>query len=231
MSGMEAARQITIMELENKKIIEKMSNVELISFEAIIQEEKKKRGIKTKTAQEISNASRYGNDTKYNSGRDDYMTPPDIYKPLLELFKRDKFDIDVCCTKENIPANIHYTKQQNGLLQKWSGLCFCNPPWNKTPYWIKKGFQESDHPDTHICFIIPSNRFETSYMQDYIINNPNALWLILPQKRGFIIPGQEDIPPVPSVGVAVAIMSRNAKELQKQINYTNLFKATAFMGD
>ena len=68
-------------------------------------------------------------------------------------------------------------------------------------------------------------------MQDYIINNPNALWLILPQKRGFIIPGQEDVPPIPSVGVAIAIMSPKAKKLQKEINDKNLFKATAFIGN
>ena len=67
--------------------------------------------------------------------------------------------------------------------------------------------------------------------EDYIINNPNALWLILPQKRGFIIPGQEDVPPIPSVGVAIAIMSPKAKKLQKEINDRNLFKATAFIGN
>lgn len=218
---MTSSHQITVYEAISKLKAEKMTNHELITFEKAIKEEKKQRGI----------GGRYGGDEHYKSGRDDYMTPLDIYKPLLSLFKTDKFDIDVCCTKENIPANIHYTKNENGLLQKWSGLCFCNPPWNRTPHWLKKGFHESSNPDTHICFVIPSNRFETNYMQDYIINNPNALWLILPKKRGFIIPGQEDKEPIPSVGVAIAIMSHAAKKLQKEINDTNLFKATAFIGN
>ncbi|MBE7708923.1 MAG: hypothetical protein E7Z93_00575 [Cyanobacteria bacterium SIG32] len=213
--------QITITEAINSLEAQQMSDQELILYEKAIKEVKKKRGI----------GGRYGGEEHYKSGRDDYMTPPDIYGSLLELFNRNKFDIDVCCTKENIPANIHYTKNENGLLQKWSGLCFCNPPWDKTPKWVAKGFEESTNPGTHICFVIPSNRFETGYMQDYIINNPNALWLILPQKRGFIIPGQEDKKPIPSVGVAIAIMSPEAKKLQKEINNKNLFKATAFIGN
>jgi hypothetical protein len=213
--------QVTVIEAINKIEAQQMSDEELLLYEQAIKEIKKKRGI----------GGRYGGDEHYKSGRDDYMTPPDIYGPLLKLFNREKFDIDVCCTKENIPANIHYTKNENGLLQKWSGLCFCNPPWNKTPKWINKGFHESVNPDTHICFVIPSNRFETGYMQDHIMNNPNALWLILPQKRGFIIPGQEDQKPIPSVGVAIAIMSPDAKKLQKEINNKNLFNATAFIGN
>ncbi len=213
--------QITVIEAINKLKAEKMTDDELITFEKAIKEEKKQRGI----------GGRYGGDEHYNSGRDDYMTPPDIYQPLLTLFKKEKFDIDVCCTKENIPANIHYTKSENGLLQKWIGLCFCNPPWNKTPHWLKKGFQESSRKNTHVCFVIPSNRFETNYMQECIINNPNALWLILPKKRGFIIPGQEDKEPIPSVGVAIAIMSTEAKRLQEEINNANLFNATAFIGN
>lgn len=175
--------------------------------------------------------SRYGNDSKYNSLREDYKTPEDIYRPLLDLFNRNKFDIDVCCTEDNIPANIRYTQKENGLLQEWSGLCFCNLPWKKTPAWVKKGFEEHKKNKCEICFVIPSNRFETGYMQDCIVNNPHATFFILPQKRGFIIPGQEDIPPLPSVGVAIAIISHRARELQYSLNYFCEFKTTSFSGN
>jgi len=63
------------------------------------------------------------------------------------------------------------------------------------------------------------------------MTNPNALWMILPQKRGFIIPGAEDVPPIPSVGVAIAIMSSDAQKLQKKINDENIFKTTAYIGN
>ena len=211
--------QITITEAINKIEAQQMTDDELDLFEEAIKKIKKKRGI----------GGRYGGD-RYKSVRDDYMTPKEIYLPLLELFNKEKFDIDVCCNQTNIPANIYYTINENGLLQNWSGLCFCNPPWKQTPKWLKKGFEELDE-NTHICYVIPSNRYETDYMQKLLINNPNALWLILPGKRGFIIPGQENVPPIPSVGVSIAIMSMQVQKLQKIINENNIFNATAFIGN
>lgn len=212
--------QITIMEAINKLNAQQMTDDELNLYEKAIKEIKKKKGI----------GGRYGGDDHYKSGRDDYMTPPELYVPFLKLFNKEKFDIDVCCTQKNIPANIHYTKNENGLLQKWSGFCFCNCPWQKTPAWIKKGYLEASDPNTHICYIMPANRFETDYMQKYFIKNKNALWAILPQKRGFIIPGKENEVPIPSVGVAIGIMSQEAENLQKIINENNLFNAVAILG-
>ena len=75
--------QITVFEAINKIKAEKMTDEELITFEKAIKEEKKQRGI----------GGRYGGDEHYKSGRDDYMTPSDIFEPLLELFQKDKFDI------------------------------------------------------------------------------------------------------------------------------------------
>lgn len=61
---------------------------------------------------------RYASDTHYNSLRDDYKTPPEIYKPILEVFNRKEFDIDVACTEHNIPAKRHFTKAEDGLKQE-----------------------------------------------------------------------------------------------------------------
>ena len=70
------------------------------------------------------NSSRYSNADHYKALRDDYKTPPHIYEPILKYFKMNKFDIDVCCTDKNIPAEKYYTKEDDGLAQKWKGLCF-----------------------------------------------------------------------------------------------------------
>lgn len=178
--------------------------------------------------------SRYGNNEKYNSIRDDYMTPEDIYKPMLEIFGKQRFDIDVCCTVPNIPANINYTKNENGLLQNWSGLCFCNPPWKPTAKWLKKGVIEVQKtlnaikPACEVVYVIPSNRLETLYMQEHIINNPNCVWMVLPGKRGFIIPGHENEQLIPSVGVMVAILTNRPAWVLEQLNTIKPFNTTAF---
>ena len=75
--------QITVTEAINKIEARQMTDDELLLYEKAIKEIKKKRGL----------GGRYGGSEHYTSGRDDYMTPPDLYEPLLELFQRDKFDI------------------------------------------------------------------------------------------------------------------------------------------
>ena len=40
----------------------------------------------------------------YDALRDDYKTPPQIYKGLLLFAGINEFDLDVCCSDENIPA-------------------------------------------------------------------------------------------------------------------------------
>ena len=179
----------------------------------------------------MEKTTRYGSGVKYGSNRDDYMTPPEIYEPILKLFNKNKFDIDVCCTQNNIPAWNHYTKEDNGLLKSWSGLCFCNPPWNKAQDWIKKGAKEMNcYSAPTVCYVLPANRFETGYMQKFILNNEEVAWLVLPNKQGFIIPGQEHVPPIPSVGVLIAVMSKHAEDIREDMNDRNIFKTTAYRG-
>lgn len=174
---------------------------------------------------------RYKNEEKYNSIREDYMTPAAIYQPLLDLFKRTEFDIDVCCTKHNIPAKQHFTKDIDGLSQQWGGLCFCNPPWKYTGAWMAKGAESlQTDPEFIGCYVIPSDRLYVKYMQKLILNNPQAVFAILPQKQGYIIPGAEDVPPVPSVGTIILILSNKAQEIAAELNKGNVYDATFFVG-
>ena len=180
---------------------------------------------------EAQERQRYAsNDVRYNSLRADYKTPPEIYNKILEIFNREYFDFDVACTEHNIPANTYFTKQENGLEQSWFGVCFCNPPWNKTKNFMEHAMNQ---PDAYTCFVVASDRFYVDYMQKCVINNPRAVFLVLPKKQGFIIPGEEDKVPVPSVGTSVIIIcptSEDAESVKDILNVRNLFNTTAFKG-
>lgn len=180
----------------------------------------------------FENKTRYSDKSKYEAIRDDYMTPPSVYNPLLNYFNRSEFDIDLCCTKHNIPAKKHYTKENDGLIQDWQGLCFCNPPWKPAQKWLKRGAKLTamDRGLT-ICFVLPSDRLYVGYMQDCVINNPYAAFCILPKKQGFIIPGEEEKPPVPSVGTMIVIMSQTAPDIVYGLNYYETFNTTVFLGN
>lgn len=64
-----------------------------------------------------------------------WLTPPDIIKCLGE------FDLDPCAAI-NQPwktAKIHYTELDNGLINKWFGRVWLNPPYGSLmPPFLKK---------------------------------------------------------------------------------------------
>ncbi len=58
-------------------------------------------------------------------GKDEWLTPPEIIKACGD------FDLDPC-SPINRPwptAKNHFTKMDDGLLQKWAGRVWLNPPY------------------------------------------------------------------------------------------------------
>ena len=70
----------------------------------------------------------------------EYETPLDLFKKLDNEFH---FTLDPCATDENAKCMKYFTKEQNGLLQNWTGeTVFCNPPYGRSmAKWIKKCYE------------------------------------------------------------------------------------------
>lgn len=66
---------------------------------------------------------------------DEWLTPPEILKVL------GPFDLDPC-SPVNRPwptAAAHYTANDDGLTQPWSGRVWCNPPFGREAVkWLRK---------------------------------------------------------------------------------------------
>jgi hypothetical protein len=77
----------------------------------------------------------FAHDRDLENGKEEWLTPPEIIKALGD------FDLDPC-SPINRPwatAKNHYTIEDNGLLKKWSGRVFCNPPYGpKTGEWMRR---------------------------------------------------------------------------------------------
>lgn len=73
----------------------------------------------------------------FSSATDQWATPQYFFDKLDEEFH---FTLDPCSTHENAKCKKHYTIEDDGLKQDWSGeTVFCNPPYGKEmPKWIKK---------------------------------------------------------------------------------------------
>ena len=112
---------------------------------------------------------------KYNfeQNRSDYLSPPELVNMALEDINKDWFNLDVCCTEENIPALNYYKYDKNdGLKENWSKFNWCNPPYNECEKWVKKAYDEQQKGNTTVM-LIPV-RTETKYYHDYILFNPHV---------------------------------------------------------
>jgi len=80
------------------------------------------------------------NKALFSSATEEWATPQDFYNALDAEFH---FTLDPCSTDENAKCAKHYTKEQDGLTQDWTGeTVFCNPPYGREmPKWIRKCYE------------------------------------------------------------------------------------------
>jgi len=79
----------------------------------------------------------FTHESTYNESKEWY-TPKEIFTAMGL-----HFDLDPCSPGKNIvswiPADIHYTIQNDGLTLPWIGNVFMNPPYGSdTPKWFKR---------------------------------------------------------------------------------------------
>lgn len=99
----------------------------------------------------------------FSSKTDDWETPDALFKALDAEFK---FTTDVCATRSNAKCKHFYSPEQNGLAQKWEGVCWCNPPYGREiKNWVKKGSKA----DCTVVMLLPA-RTDTSWFHDYILD-------------------------------------------------------------
>lgn len=133
---------------------------------------------------------------KLISERSDYLTPPELIEKILKIEGVKKFDVDTCCTQHNVPAKKHYTEKENGYIQPWGKLNWCNPPFKFARYWLEKAFSEQQKGNS-TWLIIPF-RPECKYWSkilnqkavyhNRILENENFYMEIWEKGFGFLIP-------------------------------------------
>lgn len=102
-------------------------------------------------------------DKRFESATDNWSTPDEIFVPLHEEFG---FTLDVCALPENAKCATYYTKEDDALVQDWTGVCWMNPPYgNALKKWIKKAYDEAQKGAVVVC-LLPV-RTNTRYWHDY----------------------------------------------------------------
>ena len=106
----------------------------------------------------------------FSSKTDLWGTPQDLFDELDAEFH---FDLDVCALPENAKCERYYTPEQDGLVQEWEGVCWCNPPYGRQiGKWVKKA---SECGET-VVMLVPA-RTDTKWFHDYIYGKAEVRFL------------------------------------------------------
>ena len=57
------------------------------------------------------------------------------------------FDLDVASSNNHniaVPTKRRYTLEDNALIQHWSGVVWCNPPYSKPSPWVDKWLEHDN---------------------------------------------------------------------------------------
>lgn len=101
----------------------------------------------------------------FTSESEEWYTPPEILAAVYNAFNND-LTTDPCSPVDSSPvkANIHYTKNDDGLKQPWKGTVFMNPPYgNVIVEWVKKAIKEYQEGNaTELIILVPA-RTDTAW--------------------------------------------------------------------
>ena len=99
----------------------------------------------------------------FSSMTDLWSTPQNLFDKLNRIHG---FMLDVCADDTNHKCSRYYTKEQNGLLMPWFGVCWMNPPYGREiGAWVKKAYESSLEGSKVVC-LLPS-RTDTKWWHDY----------------------------------------------------------------
>ena len=78
------------------------------------------------------------------SNSPEWHTPPHIIERTIPVM--GAIDLDPCSNSHqcpNVPATLHYTQEDDGLVQDWHGRVYMNPPYGRViGLWIDKLVKE-----------------------------------------------------------------------------------------
>lgn len=127
----------------------------------------------------------------FSSKTDVWETPQAFFNTLNQEFH---FTLDACALPENAKCADYYTPEQNGLLQKWGGVVWCNPPYGRQiGRWVEKAAEAAQNGAT-VVMLIPA-RTDTEWFHRYIYHSAEIRFVRGRLKFG----GSKNAAPFPSM--------------------------------
>lgn len=100
----------------------------------------------------------------FSSASAEWETPQDLFDELSRIF--GGFTLDPCAAAENAKCSRYFTRDDDGLSQRWSGKVFMNPPYGREiGKWVEKAWRESLDSALVVC-LLPA-RVDTRWWHDF----------------------------------------------------------------
>ena len=104
----------------------------------------------------------------FSSNTDNWATPIDFFNKIDSEFN---FTLDVCADSSNAKCKHYFDKTTNGLLMKWYGNCWMNPPYGRIIYdWIKYADQQVNEKNCNLVVALLPARTDTKWFHEIIYN-------------------------------------------------------------
>jgi phage N-6-adenine-methyltransferase len=114
------------------------------------------------------------NRVHFTSLKGDWSTPQELFDELNEEFQ---FTLDACADESNYKCERYFTKEDDGLIRKWDGIVWINPPYGRgIGEWIKKAYYESLSGAT-VVMLLPA-RTDTKWFHDYVTKAKDIRFII-----------------------------------------------------
>lgn len=103
----------------------------------------------------------------FSSETPEHYTPQVVIDATLACL--GGIDIDPCSNSSeqpNVPASVHFTREDDGLLQAWNGRVYMNPPYGREiDQWVEKLCEEHRAGRTTEAIALVPSRTDTQWWQ------------------------------------------------------------------
>lgn len=98
-----------------------------------------------------------------------WKTPSRLY---VTLHKEFRFTRDVCASPWNAQCPDYWTVEDDGLARTWDGVCWCNPPFDRTRgAWARKAWESAQCGVTSVLLIGANAVADTAWWHRYILRS------------------------------------------------------------